>query len=50
MSKKIYKLIPYKEIPSNHRMEFEMLYYHCLRVIIRLEEKLQQMVARFKAE
>lgn len=50
MTKKVYKLKSYKEISASDKMEFAILYYHCLRTIMRLEKKLQQMVARFKAE
>ena len=39
-----------EDIPANHNMTIEMIYYSSMRDLKHIEHKLHQMVARFKAE
>ena len=39
-----------QDIPANHRMTIEMIYYSSMRDLKHIEHKFHQMVARFKAE
>ena len=39
-----------EDIPANHKMTIEMIYYSSMRDLKHIEHKLHQMVSRFKAE
>ena len=39
-----------EDIPTNHKMTIESLYYSSMRELKRIESKFQKMVSRYKAE
>ena len=39
-----------EDIPANHKMTIECLYYSSMRDLKHIEHKFHQIVARFKAE
>ena len=39
-----------EDIPANHKMTIEALYYASMRDLKHIEHKFHQMVSRFKAE
>lgn len=39
-----------EDIPANHRMTIELLYYSSMRDLKHIEHKFHQIVSRFKAE
>ena len=39
-----------EDVPANHKMTIEMIYYSSMRDLKHIEHKFHQMVSRFKAE
>ena len=44
------KIQQVEDIPANHKMTIEALYYSSMRDLKHIEHKFHQMVSRFKAE